>query len=62
MTLPPNLQAVRDTGVAWCTEKRFAALLDLIEDMSEELEAILMGGDPSLHARTALDEYRRFGE
>ena len=40
MTLPANLQAVRDTGVAWCTEKQFAALLDLIETLAGALEGI----------------------
>ena len=37
MTLPLGLQAMRDSGVAWCNEKRFAALLDLIETLAGAL-------------------------
>jgi len=40
MTLPDGLQAVRDTGVAWCTEKQFAEILDLIETLAGALEVI----------------------
>ena len=74
MTLPPGLQAARESGAAWCTEKRFAELLNLIETMAESLEQADTALSQLVHnrtywedfaqghgaARSALDKYRGF--
>ena len=65
MTLPPGLQTHRDSGVAWCNEKQFAALLDLIETLAGALEQYSDGIEHGPcgrcdRARAALDKYREW--
>lgn len=58
-----DLQQLRDQGVAWCTEKDFAALLDRIErleaernDAREQLRIALNGDAHYQQGEAALDE------